>query len=121
MSAAIWLVYSREHNAWWRPTASGYTNHIEAAGRYTKTAAEAHCGTRDYHDKDNPPEVMSLAPEAGDIMDDLLDALKNLADDAMHHQDGDDRSMTLDGTINRAMDAIARAEGTGNDPRPEGN
>lgn len=41
---------------------------------------------------------------------DLLEALKALVDDAIHHEDGDDRSMTIDITIGRAEEVIARAE-----------
>ena len=36
-----WLVYSREHNAFWRPNAAGYTYDINAAGRYTCEQAAA--------------------------------------------------------------------------------
>ncbi len=111
----IWLVYSREHNAWWRPKAAGYTNHIEAAGRYTKADADRHCGSRDFADHDNPPEVACIAPEtaaelerAQETIADLLKALK-LALDESDLPDGNRARMRQ---IMR--DAISRATtGTG--------
>ncbi len=30
-----WLIWSIEHNAWWKPNENGYTNVKEGAGRYT--------------------------------------------------------------------------------------
>lgn len=30
----IWLVWSNEHMAWWRPSSAGYTSDIEQAGHY---------------------------------------------------------------------------------------
>ena len=41
------LIWSGEHSAYWRPGASGYTIHPEAAGLYTRETAERitrHCG-----------------------------------------------------------------------------
>ncbi len=29
------LIWSIEHNAWWRPSADGYTGNRELAGRYS--------------------------------------------------------------------------------------
>lgn len=37
----IFLIYSREHNAWWRPDRMGYTRNIEEAGRYSWMVAHA--------------------------------------------------------------------------------
>lgn len=42
------------------------------------------------------------------LFDELAGALRNLIDDAEHHQDGDDRSLTLDITIERARATLAR-------------
>lgn len=64
--AAIWLVWSHEHNAWWRPNSAGYTLHIASAGRYTKAEADRICedarSPRKFAD-DPPPEVAVIAPE----------------------------------------------------------
>jgi hypothetical protein len=35
LAGRSWLIYSREHNAWWRPERRGYTAHVSEAGRYT--------------------------------------------------------------------------------------
>lgn len=48
--------------------------------------------------------LIAAAPE-------LYAALACLVDDAESHQDGDDRSMTLDITISRARAALAKATG----------
>lgn len=63
-----WLIYSREHNAWWRANASGYTNEIANAGRYSKVDAEQKCGVRDEQDGGSPSEVAVIAPEAADLL-----------------------------------------------------
>ena len=34
-----WLVWSNEHQAWWRPNRQGYTVFVEAAGRYSHEEA----------------------------------------------------------------------------------
>ena len=75
----IWLIYSREHNAWWRPKAAGYTSHIENAGRYTYDEAISRAAVRDGGKPDpdrGVSEVVFLAPEAASAMADLVDALK---------------------------------------------
>lgn len=36
-----WLVYSREHNAWWGPNHCGYFTNVEDAGRYLHADASA--------------------------------------------------------------------------------
>lgn len=30
-----WLIWSMEHEAWWRPAHAGYTERIDEAGRYS--------------------------------------------------------------------------------------
>jgi len=30
----MWMVWSQEHNGWWRPAKQGYTNEIREAGKY---------------------------------------------------------------------------------------
>lgn len=39
MSADKYLVWSNEHQMWWRPGHRGYTRTIEEAGRYSHTEA----------------------------------------------------------------------------------
>lgn len=59
-----WLIYSREHNAFWRPDSSGYTYDIDAAGRYTEEDAKANCTMRDPQRDGSPSEIAVVAPEA---------------------------------------------------------
>ena len=35
-----WLIWSYEHDAWWRPGAWGYTRELAEAGRYSGAEAE---------------------------------------------------------------------------------
>lgn len=55
---ADWLVWSNEHDAWWRPKAEGYTTQVEHAGRFTKAEAEDHCNTRSFTACGKPSEEM---------------------------------------------------------------
>ena len=32
----MWLIYSMEHSAYWKPSHNGYTKSRSAAGRYTE-------------------------------------------------------------------------------------
>lgn len=105
---AIWLIYSREHNAWWRPKAAGYTSDVAQAGRYTKADAYAHSRIRDTLHDGSAPEVPVIAPEAEEIMADLLAALKQMVAD-FGDSAGDD--MEAKQVIRDAQDAIAKAEG----------
>jgi hypothetical protein len=36
----MFLIWSNEHGAWWRDNESGYTQHIDEAGRYDRADAE---------------------------------------------------------------------------------
>jgi hypothetical protein len=36
----MFLIWSNEHGAWWRDNESGYTSHIDEAGRYTRADAD---------------------------------------------------------------------------------
>lgn len=42
-----YLIWSNQHRAWWRADARGYTAHLDAAGRYSRDQALAHCRGRD--------------------------------------------------------------------------
>jgi hypothetical protein len=37
--SAVYLVWSEEHGAWWRPARCGYTTSLKRAGRYTREDA----------------------------------------------------------------------------------
>lgn len=38
-----WLIWSLEHEAWWKPGKSGYTRNVLEAGRYTQLEAIEIC------------------------------------------------------------------------------
>ncbi|MEV6035994.1 hypothetical protein AB0L65_32905 [Nonomuraea sp. NPDC052116] len=61
----VWLVWSNEHGAWWKPNRRGYTGDIWQAGRYTETEAAEICRKAAYGWRGGspPPEVMVSAPE----------------------------------------------------------
>lgn len=56
----LYLIWSNEHNAWWRPESCGYTTFIESAGRYSKDEAEDICSSArsPVSDQIVPPEIM---------------------------------------------------------------
>jgi hypothetical protein len=66
---AEWLIWSSHHSSWWGPDGYGYTQDVWRAGRYTRTATKPHLhrGGWPRPDQQNqpPPEVVVLAPEAG--------------------------------------------------------
>jgi hypothetical protein len=68
-----YLIYSREHNAWWRPNGAGYCNKTEDAGRYTYSDAIARCNSRSVDDPDYPAEVLAACPDAMRALQDELD------------------------------------------------
>lgn len=61
----VWLIWSNEHGAWWKPSWCGYTDDLWGAGRYTETEAAEVCRKAAYGWRDGslPPEVMVPAPE----------------------------------------------------------
>ena len=63
-----WLVYSREHNAFWRANRIGYTRNIDEAGRYSEAEARNICDDaalgRGPCGDDDVPEFAVPAPEA---------------------------------------------------------
>lgn len=75
---ARWLIWSREHTAFWRPLKIGYTVSLDEAGRYDTLKAKAIVDqAKQGHDAEAlEPELMILAPECapGDL---LLDSLSS--------------------------------------------
>lgn len=60
-----WLIYSREHNAWWRQGEAGYTESLRVAGRYSLADANRIVGQANIAaPTDRPEEFMMLAPES---------------------------------------------------------
>lgn len=52
-----YLIWSNQHRAWWRADARGYTAHLDAAGRYSRDQALAHCRGRDQECGQPLPEL----------------------------------------------------------------
>ncbi|MET0423626.1 MAG: hypothetical protein ABW046_07120 [Actinoplanes sp.] len=72
-----YLIWSHQHNAWWRPDARGYTGRISEAGRYTREQADQALGWgvhREWLDDGRPHEVLVEAPDTKDQhkLDELL-------------------------------------------------
>lgn len=65
-----YLVFSWEHDAFWRPNRCGYTRLIEEAGRYSKEEAQKICSdarpSAYKSSSGEPPEICFPAPEAMD-------------------------------------------------------
>jgi hypothetical protein len=62
----FYLIWSNEHRAWWRPGHAGYTNRIEAAGRYSRVEALRICNNANYSwdENNNPYELPILETDA---------------------------------------------------------
>lgn len=43
MDDMVWVIWSREHNGWWRANRNGYTNLLKEAGHYTLEEATDIC------------------------------------------------------------------------------
>lgn len=103
-----WLIYSREHQMWWRPLSRGYTKNICEAGRYSREYAEVICHeagdlARDF----GPAEFLMLAPEAADARSELLEACRALH--AVSVPTGQDTRTDRAMELTRA--ALAKAKG----------
>jgi hypothetical protein len=57
-----WLIWSREHDAWWKPNQCGYTTDMMCAGRYHRDDADRIARVRRMDDG-SPGEVVVKAPE----------------------------------------------------------
>ena len=93
-----WLVYSREHNAFWRANRIGYTRNIDEAGRYSEAEARNICDDaalgRGPCGDDDVPEFAVPAPEAVEkaearvaTVEESLHYCNGVADLAMKHRD----------------------------------
>ena len=66
--AKDWLVYSREHNAWWAPDGPGYRIATEEAGRFTREEANDICDRASVLGLGVlPPEIMVYSPPLATI------------------------------------------------------
>lgn len=63
-SGAAFLIWSRRHDAWWRPDRMGYTTDRTEAGRYTETEARQIERQSAY----NPEALRSVAVSEADAM-----------------------------------------------------
>jgi len=70
-----WLIYSHEHDAWWKPGGWGYTGRQDEAGRYTEEKAREICERAAYGWRDGqlPPEVM-VPVDSSDMLSAIRDA-----------------------------------------------
>jgi hypothetical protein len=57
-----WLIWSRYHEAWWKPNEAGYTGDMMCAGRYHREDADRIARVRTMNDG-SPGEVVVKAPE----------------------------------------------------------
>ena len=54
----LWLIWSNEHLAYWKPARCGYTTLLEEAGRYTFTEAKEIVEDANKHCINEPNEAM---------------------------------------------------------------
>lgn len=88
-NSRVWLIYSREHDAWWGPGHVGYTRIMSQAGRYTTEEADAIVKQANIA---QPPsdvhEFMMLAPEVADGCAPALLAAHEAIDEAIISEEG---------------------------------
>ena len=64
MKSENWLIWSYEHDAWWKPNSMGYTRKYLEAGRYSEKEAEKICKQADIGRRllssVMPPEIMVI-------------------------------------------------------------
>jgi hypothetical protein len=54
----LWLIWSSEHQAWWKGAQSGYTEDVSHAGRYSREEAEEICVLANENNEGAPLESM---------------------------------------------------------------
>jgi hypothetical protein len=69
----LWLVWSYEHDAWWKPGRFGYTTDLEKAGRYRYNEALEICDNANRHAKFTHERMVHVANSS------LIRALSALA------------------------------------------
>lgn len=123
MADDLFIVWSNEHRAFWRPHRCGYTTHIEDAGRYSEEEAIAICRGWNYRSgsvtqSGVAPEIYMPAPEALErAREELLAALRELMPERVcltNRNIRDDMIIPCDvhiGALRRAAAAIAKATG----------
>ena len=82
MIPILCLIWSNEHNAWWRAQSAGYSRSLHGAGVYDWNEAHAIVtGARDgWHSLNDPPTELLIR------LDDLPDNVRQLF--ALHQQTG---------------------------------
>jgi len=78
ISSPLWLVWSNEHEAWWKPKRCGYTLTIAEAGRYTLAAALSCCDTRSVRPDGVPNEITQPSPELVESLRAALEQMEKL-------------------------------------------
>jgi hypothetical protein len=66
ISTVYWLIWSNEHEAWWRPNEYGYTRDIQQAGKYPIEDARRICTKANTYGKIE--ELMGPVPNWVDIL-----------------------------------------------------
>lgn len=74
----MYLIWSNEHRAWWRPNSRGYTTSVIRAGRYEREEAISICAlARDGWDGGEPPsEVPVLEADVTECIERFEAAIK---------------------------------------------
>lgn len=63
MNKHWWLIWSIEHNGWWKPNSHGYTGSIDEAGRYTYEEALQIVKDANSYLRHTPNEAMLPEPK----------------------------------------------------------
>lgn len=53
-----WLIWSMEHDGWWKPNRNGYTEYLSEAGRYSFEDALDIVASANMHCINQPKEAM---------------------------------------------------------------
>jgi hypothetical protein len=106
MTDDTYVIWSIEHQAWWRPGSMGYCLSLHDAGRYAeREAAEilSRANLVAFHEAMIPVSAVGAAPE-------LLEAL-NVAESFLRHLTEDSRGAAGALALAVVRGAIAKAEG----------